>query len=145
LENQVADTKLSSNEKNDIFDKIKKIKEQKNNRKWDAYAKYLSEKNPKIGNAIDALIKNGFDVSKLDKANQQLLLNDLVTQKLNKVFAEGTAESLNIDEDRFLELMNDFFDLSKKELTIPGPNGDIVFDCPEKTFLGGPLTRSLEM
>jgi hypothetical protein len=82
------------------------------------------------------LIDNNFDVSKLDKANQQILLDDIVKDKLDKLLADGTAKSLGVDEQKFAERMKDLFDLDKKQLTIPGPNGDIVFDCPDKSFLG---------
>lgn len=138
-------TIASWTERKEVFAKIKALKKEKNLARWKEYARDISNKNPKIGNAVAVLIDNNFDVSKLDKGNQQILLDDLVKDKVDKLLAEGTAASLGIDEQRFAERMKDLFDLSKKELTIPGPNGDIVFDCPDKSFLGWPLTKSLEM
>jgi hypothetical protein len=130
------ETITPSKEKKELFAKIKALKKEKNLTRWKEYARDISSKNPKIGATVSILIDNNFDVSKLDKANQQALLDDIVQDKLDKLLVDGTAKSLGVDEQKFEELMKDLFDLNKKQLTIPGPNGDIVFDCPEKSFLG---------
>ena len=125
--------------------KIKKIREEKNERKRAWYSKYLTSQNPKLWSVVEKLVKNKFNLNTLEKNEQQILLNDLVDEKLESVIKDGTANFLGVDQQRFETLMKEFFDLNKKQLTIPSPNGDIVFDCPEKNFLGGPLLQSLEI
>ena len=124
---------------------IKQLRKEKDLRKRKWYAKAIASQNSELGKSLEKLIDTKFDVSKLTKAEQQVFLDDLVENKLKKLLAEWAGEALGVDEERFLEIIKDFFDLNKKELTIPSPNGDITFDCLEKSFLGGPLIRSLEI
>ncbi|MEI6425778.1 MAG: hypothetical protein WCO66_00325 [Candidatus Absconditabacteria bacterium] len=132
-------------EKTPIFDKIKVFKKERNTRKWIAYAKHIATQNKELGNAIEKLVHNNFDTSKIEKGDQKIILNSLVTKKLEEISKNGTAEALGIDKDRFTDMMKDLFDMDKKEITIPSPNGDIIFDCPEKSFFGGPLIEGLEL
>ena len=141
-EQGIADT---DEQKKACVEKIKAAKQERDTRKRQGYATYLAQQNAELGAAMQELISSKFDVAKLSKHHQQAILDVLVKDKLEKIIREGTAEALGIDETRFLELMREFFDLEKKEITIPSPAGDIVFDCPEKSFLGGPLLHALEI
>ena len=151
LDKQIADLeidaqKLSSDEEKDvIFTKIKAIREEKNTRKRIWYSKLIESENPKLWKVVGKLISNKFNLSALEKSEQQILTDELVKSKLQSVIKEWTAEVLGIDEDRFMNNIKNIFDLSKKEVTIPGPNWDITFDCLEKSFLWWPLKESMEI
>lgn len=134
-----------ADEKKDLISKIKQLKQQKNEEKRLWYAKYITTQDTKLGGALNELIQTKFDLSKVKIEQQQILVNTLVNDKLERIISEGVGKTLNIDEEKFINMIKDFFNIEKKQITIPGPNGDIQFDCLEKKILWGPLLKSLEI
>jgi hypothetical protein len=74
--------------------KRKELKQQREEIKWKAYIRYLATKDQALASVMDKLVGARFDFNKLSVADQQVILNILVKQKLNDLIAHKAPELL---------------------------------------------------
>lgn len=84
-------------------------------------------------------------MSSISKQDQQELLNVLVKNKLQDVVDTEALSNLGMKEDEYKTFVEDLFDLTKQDITIPTRQGPIPLHFNQKSFLGGPLNHLMSI
>jgi hypothetical protein len=135
---ELNDNSISTEKRSNLEEKKKLKNREIEEIKWDAYIKYLNDKNPEISEILGVLTQNKFDFNALNQAQKQKITDLLVEENLDEIIDQDIPYMLDIDQDEFKDFIKNLFDLNQDTITIPTKFGDIVLDV-EKSFMGGPI------
>lgn len=113
-------------QKNELRKKIKALKAQKEQRKWQAYILFLRTKDAALADVFAQLVASTFDFSVLLPGQQQLILDVLIKNKLEDSIKNKVPELLDVKEEALTQFIHDLFDLKKMDLAIPTSKHGIV-------------------
>lgn len=136
-------------ERNELREKIKALKQEKEYRKWQAYILFLRTKDVALADVFDQLVKSKFDFSVLSVDHQQFLVNVLIKNKLEDTIKNKVPELLDVKEEDITQFVHDLFDLKKMDITIPTRDGPVPITFVKKEFLASthkqlPALKNLE-
>lgn len=136
-------------ERKEFKKKIHDLKQQREHRKRQAYISFLQSKEPSLASIFSVLVKSKFDFSLLSLDQQQTLVNTLVKHKLEETIKNKVPEILSTTEEELTQFVNDLFDLTKMDLTIPTRHGPVPLTFTKKEFMSSarkelPSLQSLE-
>jgi hypothetical protein len=119
LQTDYASTSTSDDQRAELRKKIKALKQEKEQRRWQAYIAFLRTKDASLAEIFAQLVASKFDFFVLSADQQQLITNILVKYKLEHVIKNKVPELLSVNEEEFTQFINDLFDLKKMNITIP--------------------------
>lgn len=131
----------SEEERKLLRQKMKALKQKKEERRWQAYIAFLTTKNPDLANVFSQLVAKKFDFSCLSSAHQQLLTDILVKNKLEETIKNKVPELLDVKEEDLISFINDLFDLKKMDLVVPTRHGPVSLTFLKKEFLASARTQ----
>lgn len=126
---------MDDKEKNSTRKKIKDLKQQREQRKRQAYIAFLRTKEPSLADIFNQLVASKFDFSTLPTDQQQLLVDTLVKNKLEDTIKNKVPELLSVDDEWFSQFIRDLFDLKKMDITVPTQYGPVPISFIKKEFL----------
>ncbi|MCX6823849.1 MAG: hypothetical protein NT085_01880 [candidate division SR1 bacterium] len=141
IEDQIVDLDVqfksapTNEKKNELREKIKALRLQKEQRKWQAYIAFLRTKNAPLAEVFAQLVGSKFDFSVLSPDHQQLLIDVLIKNKLEDTIKNKVPELLSVKEEELTQFVHDLFDLKKMDLTIPTRHGPVPLTFLKKEFL----------
>jgi len=122
-------------ERKELRIKMKKLKQQIEERRWQAYVAFLKTKDQSLGDIFAQLVASKFNFSVLSAPQQQILVNALVKNKLKDTIKNKVPEFLDVGEDDLIQFITDLFDLKKMDIVIPTRTGPVPLKFLEKNFL----------
>jgi len=117
-----------------LREKIKALKQEREQRRWQAYITFLRTKDPALADVFAQLVKSKFDFSVLSADQQQLLVNVLVKDKLEDTIKNKVPELFSVSEENITHFVHDLFDLKKMDITIPTKDGPVPLTFLKKEF-----------
>lgn len=117
--------------------KIKKLKQEREQRRWQAYIAFLKTKEPVLADIFVQLVANTFDFSVLSSEQQQILVDTLVKHKLEDTIKNKVPDLLDVPQEELTQFVHDLFDLKKKDIVIPTRTGPIPLSFTKKEFMSG--------
>ncbi|MEI6118901.1 MAG: hypothetical protein WCP92_06910 [bacterium] len=141
IEDQIVDLDAqfknapTNEKKNELREKIKTLRYQKEQRRWQAYIAFLRTKNTPLADVFTQLVGSKFDFSVLSPDHQQLLTDVLIKNKLEDTIKNKVPELLSVKEEELTQFVRDLFDLKKMDLTIPTRYGPVPLTFLKKEFL----------
>lgn len=143
-------TTQSTTERADLKSQMRKILEEKNTIRWEAYVAYLHTQNPTIAAVVQKLVDAKFDFRVLSVQEQQSLVDLLVKEKLRDLIKNKIPELLSVDEKQLTTFVDELFDLQKvdgtyQELHIPTRYGPIPITFKDKGFIGEGMKKLLSI
>ena len=109
----------SDTERKLLRKKIRERKEEREQRRWQAYIAFLRSKEPSLADIFDQLITSKFDFSVLSPEQQQVLVDTLVRHTLEDTIKNKIPELLSVTEEELTQFIHDLFDLQKMDLIVP--------------------------
>lgn len=143
LTGSMTDDRKSKEERLRLAHKKKELKQRKEEIKRKAYLKYLETKNSALAQVMGKLVTHRFDFTQLSVSDQQTILNILVKDKIKELITHQAAELLDVDQDNFQQFVEDLFDLSKMDVTIPTKEWPVLVHFQEKKFISQAATQLL--
>lgn len=125
----------SDDKRKELGTKIKALKQEKNNRKWQVYITFLKTKDAALADVFAQLVTSNFDFSTLSPDQQQLIINVLVKNKLEDTIKNKLPDLLSVKEDELTQFIHDLFDLKKMDISIPTKAGIVPLTFLKKEFL----------
>lgn len=117
--------------------KIKQFKQEREQRRWQAYIAFLNTKEPALADIFVQIVASRFDFSVLSSDQQQLLVDTLIKHKLEDTIKNKVPELLDVPPEELTQFVHDLFDLKKKDIIIPTRTGPIPLSFTKKEFMGG--------
>lgn len=128
-------TTASDDERKELRKKIKILKQEREQRRWQAYITFLKSKDLALADVFAQLVASKFNFSVLSSSQQQLILNVLVKNKLEDSIKNKVPELLSVNEDEIAQFVSDLFDLKKMDLIVPTRHGPVPLTFLKKEFL----------
>ena len=122
-------------EKKTLRIKMKALKQQREQRRWQAYIAFLRTKDAALADVFAQLVGSKFDFSVLSPDQQQLILNVLVKNRLEDSIKNKIPELLSVKEEELTQFVHDLFDLKKMDLVIPTKYGPVPLKFLKKEFV----------
>ena len=122
-------------ERKQLREKMKALKQEREQRRWQAYIVFLRTKDAALADVFAQLVGSKFDFSVLSADKQQLLVDTLVKHKLEDTIKHKVPELLSVKEEDLTTFVNDLFDLKKMDLVIPTRTGPVPLSFTKKEFL----------
>ncbi len=122
-------------EKKELRTKIRVLKEEREQRRWQAYIAFLRSKDPSLADVFTQLVHSKFDFSVLSSIQQQKLIDVLIKNKLQDTIKNKVPELLSVTEEELTQFVNDLFDLKKMDISIPTRLGPVPLSFVKKEFL----------
>ena len=144
-ETQVINSTNTDETKMMIRSDIRKLQDQREALRWNAYIKLLAQKDESLASAMQTLVDNKFDFSKLNITGQQVLINVLVKNKLEDLIKNKAPDLLSADEDDMRQFVEDLFDLQKMDVSIPTNEGSINIKFTKKEFISEEMENLLSI
>ena len=146
MEDQIVDLDTQfktapDDKKNELRGKIKAVRQQMEQRRWQAYIIFLRTKNAPLAEVFAQLVGSNFDFSVLSVDHQQLLVNVLIKNKLEDTIKNKVPELLSVKEEELTQFVHDLFDLKKMDITIPTRYGPVPLTFLKKEFLASVRTQ----
>lgn len=142
---EIEKDKTTEQRRKEKHQEVLQAKEELNIIKRKAYASAIDKKNPGLGNIIQILIENKFDMNKLSKIDQQKIIDILVHKKLDDNIQNQIPNILWIEDTEYKTFVKNLFDLKQTDITIPTQYWDIPLHFLEKSFVWGPTQESMEI
>jgi len=121
--------------------KIKILKQEREQRKWQAYIVFLRTKDTGLADVFTHLVTSKFNFSLLSVDHQQFLINVLIKNKLEDSIKNKIPELLAVTEEDLTQFVTDLFDLKKMDLVIPTRHGPVPLTFLKKEFLTSTRTQ----
>jgi len=83
-----------------------------------AYIATMKTQEPELADVLDDLLGSKFDFTALSTLKKQTIIDAMKRKKLKEMIEKGLPASLNMSDDEYEALIDDFFDISKTELHI---------------------------
>lgn len=144
-EKELEKTETPDEQKENIRNEIFKIKENINKTQRKAYADYIKIQDSKLWTIINQLVDINFDINKLWLEEQQIILNKLVSSKLDDSIKNKIPNILWIESDEYQEFVNNLFDLNQKDIIIKTQYWDFPIHFLEKSFFWWPTNNIPEL
>lgn len=127
--------------KKELRKKIKILKQEREQRKWQAYIVFLRTKDTGLADVFTHLVTSKFNFSLLSVDHQQFLINVLIKNKLEDSIKNKIPELLAVTEEDLTQFVTDLFDLKKMDLVIPTRHGPVPLTFLKKEFLTSTRTQ----
>ncbi len=134
LQNTYKDT-IDVSKKETIRKQIRKLKEERELCRWQAYVAFLKTKDAALADVFALLVENRFDFSVLSSVQQQSLIDTLLKHKLEDTIKNKVPELISVTEEDLTAFVNDLFDLQKMDLIIPTRHWPIPLHFLKKAFM----------
>ena len=138
--NEQFTTSSSEEEKKELRKKMKALKQQKEQRRWDAYIAFLRSKNAALADVFAQLVASNFDFSVLSPDQQQTLVSALIEDQIKDTIKNKVPELLSLSEKDLTQFVHDLFDLKKMDMIVPTKYGPLPLKFTKKWFLSGART-----
>ena len=126
-------------QKKSLKEKSTLLRQEMEQRKWQAYIAFLKTKDTLLADSFAALVASKFNFSLLAPDQKQHLIDVLVKEKLEDTIINKVPELLDVQKDDLKQFVKDLFNLDKMDLTIPTKQGPVSLSFLKKEFL--PSTR----
>lgn len=122
-------------ERKSIRDQIRVLKQQREQRKRQAYIHFMRSKDMSLADIFAQLVANGFSFPVLSQDQQQYILDVLIKHKLEDTIKNKVPELLDVKEEELTNFVDDLFNLQKMDVTIPTRQGPVVLKFLKKEFM----------
>ena len=134
-------TVAPATERKELRKKIKTLKQEMEQRRWQAYILFLRTKDVALADVFSRLVTSKFDFSVLSPEQQQLLINVLIKNKLEDTIKNKVPEMLSVKEEDLTQFVHDLFDLKKMDISVPTRHGPVPLTFLKKEFLASARTQ----